>query len=63
MTQNGVHKCDRTRGIDTKQSDDGIDHTFVSAGGSETLCPSLLSELCPLDAYYVVGSTGELIPK
>jgi hypothetical protein len=30
----GVHKCDHTRGVDTKQLDDGIDHTFVSAGGS-----------------------------
>ena len=30
----GVHKCDHTRGVDTKQLDDGIDHTFVSAGRS-----------------------------
>jgi len=33
----GVHKCDHIRGVDTKQSDDGIDHTFVSAGGSMLL--------------------------
>ena len=37
----GVHKCDHTRGVDTKQLDDGIDHTFVSTGEGETLCPSL----------------------
>ncbi len=43
----GVHKCDHTRGVDTKQLDDGIDHTFVSAGGSETICPSFLFKLCP----------------
>jgi hypothetical protein len=28
----GVHKCDHTRGVDTKQLDDGVDHTFVSIG-------------------------------
>jgi len=43
----GVHKCDHTRGVDTKQLDDGIDHTFVSACGSETICPSFLFKLCP----------------
>ncbi len=26
----GVHKCDHTRGVDTEQLDDGVDHTFVS---------------------------------
>ncbi len=51
----GVHKCDHTRGVDTKQLDDGIDHTFVSAGGSETLFPSLsLLSFVPFDVYYVV---------
>lgn len=43
----GVHKCDYTSGVDTKQSDDGIDHTFISAGASETICPSFLFKLCP----------------
>src|SRR5216683_352449 len=42
IDSDGVHKCDDTRGVDSKQSDDGIDHTFVSAGGSGTLFPSLL---------------------
>jgi hypothetical protein len=51
---NGVHKSDHTRGVDTKQLDDGIDHTFVSVCGSETLCPSFLFDLCPLDVCYVV---------
>jgi hypothetical protein len=27
----GAHTCDHTRGADRKQSDDGIDDTFVSA--------------------------------
>jgi hypothetical protein len=44
----GVHKCDHTRGVDTKQSDDGIDHTFVSAGESETIFPSFSFKRCPL---------------
>ena len=43
----GVHKSDHTRGVDTKQLDDGVDYTFVSAGESETICPSFLSKLCP----------------
>src|SRR3989442_12834322 len=38
IDSDGAHKCDDTRGVDSKQSDDGIDHTFVSAGGSGTLC-------------------------
>ncbi len=54
----GVHKCDHTRGVDTKQSDDGIDHTFVSAGESETICRSFLLSFVSLDVY-----TGEPIPK
>ena len=47
IDSDGVHKCDHTRGVDTKQLDDGIDPTFVSAGGSETLCPFLPFRLCP----------------
>jgi hypothetical protein len=43
----GVHKCDHTRGVEKKQLDDGIDHSFVSAGGSETICQSFLFKLCP----------------
>jgi hypothetical protein len=35
IDSDGVHKCDHTRGVDTKQLDDGTDHTFVSAGGRE----------------------------
>jgi hypothetical protein len=41
----GVHRCDQTRGIDTKQLDDGVDYTLVLAGGSETICPSFLLKL------------------
>jgi len=33
IDSDGVHKRDDTRDVDSKQSDDGIDHTFVSAGG------------------------------
>jgi hypothetical protein len=51
IDSDAVHKCDHTRGVDTKQSDDGIDHTFASASGSETICPSFLFlvKLCPLE--------------
>jgi len=59
--QDGVHKCDHTRNVETKQLNDGIDHTFVSAGGSETLCPSFLLRLCPLDV--AVNPAPEPIPK
>ena len=53
MTQM-AHKCDHTRGVDTKQLDDGIDKTFVSAGGSETTFPSLsLLSFVSFDVYYV----------
>jgi hypothetical protein len=48
IDSDGVHKRDHTRGVDTKQLDDGIDHTFVSAGGSETLFPSFSFKPCPL---------------
>jgi len=55
IDSDGVHKCDHTRGIDTKQLDDGIDHTFVSAGGSETICVRLFSlSFVHLDVCYVV---------
>ncbi len=37
IDSDGVHKRDDTRDVDSKQSDDGIDHTFVSAGGSGTI--------------------------
>jgi len=50
----GVHKCDHTPGVDTKQLDDGIDHTFVSAARvrrSDRVC-SL--SFVPLDVHYVV---------
>jgi hypothetical protein len=30
----GVYKCDHTRSVEKKQLDHGIDHTFVSDGGS-----------------------------
>src|SRR5467141_1088790 len=54
IDSDGVHKCDDTRGVDSKQSDDGIDHTFVSAGGSGTLFPfSSLLSFVPFDVYYV----------
>src|SRR5258707_6229704 len=33
IDSDGVHKRDDTRDVDSNQSDDGIDHTFVSAGG------------------------------
>jgi hypothetical protein len=61
----GVHKCDHTRGVDRKQLDDGIDHTFVSAGGSETICPSFLFKLCPPGSLLCRcrSSTAEPIPK
>ncbi len=61
----GVHKCDHTRGVDTKQLDDGVDHTFVSAGGSETICPSFLPKLCPARCLLCRcrSITGEPIPK
>ena len=39
----GVHKCDHTRGVDTKQLDDGIDHTFISAGREGDALSSLFS--------------------
>jgi hypothetical protein len=48
-------KCDYTSGVDTKQLDDGIDHTFISAGASETICPSFLFNFVPLDVCYVVA--------
>jgi hypothetical protein len=35
--------CNHTRSVDTKQLDDGIEHTFVAAGGSETICLLSLS--------------------
>jgi hypothetical protein len=44
----GEHKCNHTRHVDTKQLDDGTDHTFVSAGRDETPCASFLYTLCPL---------------
>jgi len=50
----GVRKCDHTRGVDTKQLDDGIDHTFVSAGGSERLSVFSHLSFAPFDVYYVV---------
>jgi hypothetical protein len=38
-----------------KQLDDGVDHTFVSAGGSEMICSSFLFlSSIPFDVYYVV---------
>jgi len=58
IDSDGVHKCDDTRGVDSKQSDDGIDHTFVSADESETICRSFFLSFVFLDVY-----TGEPIPK
>ena len=46
IESDGVHKCDHTRGIDTEQLDDGVDHTFVSSGGSETIRVRLFGKLC-----------------
>ena len=52
-----VHKCDHTRGVDTKQLDDGIDHTFVSPGGSgDALSVFFLLSFVPFDVYYVLLS-------
>jgi hypothetical protein len=59
----GVHKGDHTRGVDTKQLDDGIDYTFVSAGRSgDALSVSSLLSFVPFD---VVGDpvSAEPIPK
>jgi len=40
MTQMALHKCDHTRGVDTKQLDDGIGPYLRITGEGETLCPS-----------------------
>jgi hypothetical protein len=47
-----VYKCDHTRGVEKKQLDDGIDHTFVSDGGSALSVFSL--SFVPFDVLYVV---------
>jgi hypothetical protein len=52
----GVHKCDDTRGVDTKQLDDGIDHTFISAGREGDALSSLsLLGFVRFDLYYVLS--------
>ncbi len=47
IDSDGKHKCDHTRSVDTKQLDDGSDHTFVSVGGSEAFIPSFLFKVLP----------------
>ena len=55
IDSDGVHKRDDTRDVGSKQSDDGIDHTFVSAGGRwDALSGSSLLSFVPFDVYYVV---------
>src|SRR5712671_1029535 len=54
IDSDGVHKCDDTRGVDSKQSDDGIDHTFVSARREwDALSVSSLLSFVAFDVYYV----------
>jgi hypothetical protein len=55
---------DHTRSVEKKQLDDGIDQTFVSAGGSETLRRLSSLSFVSFDVYCVVADPpGEPIPK
>ena len=59
----GVHNCDHTRGVDTKQLDDGIDDTIVSAGRSgDALSVFSLLSFVPFDVV-VDPVSAEPIPK
>src|SRR5258705_10801192 len=54
IDSDGVHKRDDTRDVDSKQSDDGIDHTFVSAGGRwDDLFSFLFLSFFAFDVFYV----------
>jgi len=65
IDSDGAHKVITPEEEIRKQLDDGIDHTFVLARGSETVCSSFLFlSFIAFDVYYVVDScTAKPIPK